>query len=59
MFIFMDGINSNSVANKVSKPSNLMYQSEQAHKDLKKQQHQQFVLGLDKQSILHQKVTGK
>ena len=54
----MEDVNS-SVVNRFGKPSISNHHSEGAQEDNTKQQHQQFVLGLDKNSCLQQKNTGK
>ena len=54
----MEGVNNHEVENDLSKPSNLKCHSENAQKDQKILQHQQFVLGLDKKYFLQQKDIG-
>ena len=58
MAVVMDDEVSKSVVNDVSKPYTLKCHSKEAH-DEKNQQHQQFVLGLDKKSIFENKNSGK
>ena len=50
----MEGVNS-SVLDRVCKPSHSSYHSEEGQEKQTKQQHQQFVFGLDKYSFLEQK----
>ena len=59
MLLIMVYENSKLFVNIISKPFNLMYKSEGAHKDPNLQQHQQFVLGSDKKSFLQQNDQGK
>ena len=58
MTIIMKGVNS-SVGDRVHKPFHSNYHSEGAQEDQKKQQHQQFVQGLNENTCLLQKDKGK
>ena len=54
----MEGVNG-SIVDRGGKPSISNYHFVRAQEDNTKQQHQQFVLGLDKNSNLQQRNTGK